>query len=94
MAPPLRKRVKRAVRSAVLRAALRVLARLPLALALALGAAAGWYVVVQMFELAWAPDWSTVALTLSAGAGLILVAGLIGRLPALSARPSRALRTL
>jgi putative ABC transport system permease protein len=63
-------------------------------LALALGSIAGWYVIVQLFELPWAPDWSTVLLTLGGGAGLTLVLGLLGALPALTARPSQALRNL
>jgi putative ABC transport system permease protein len=62
--------------------------------ALALGAASGWYVVVQVLELEWAPDWSVVAMTLAAGAFVTLVLGLLGSLPALAARPARALRTL
>jgi putative ABC transport system permease protein len=62
--------------------------------ALALGAASGWYVVVKVLELEWAPDWSVVALTLAAGALVTLVLGLLGSLPALAARPARALRTL
>jgi putative ABC transport system permease protein len=35
-----------------------------------------------------------VLLTLSVGAGLTLVIGLVGTLPALTARPARALRAL
>ncbi len=64
------------------------------AVALALGAASGWYVVVKLFELDWAPDWTIVALTLAAGALVTLVLGLLGSLPALAARPARALRSL
>jgi putative ABC transport system permease protein len=63
-------------------------------LALGLGAAAGWYVVVELFELEWGPDWGVVLLTIAAGAGLTLVTGLVGALPALAARPARALRAL
>jgi putative ABC transport system permease protein len=63
-------------------------------IAFALGAASGWYVVVKVFELDWAPDWGVVALTLAAGALVTLVLGLLGSLPALAARPARALRTL
>jgi putative ABC transport system permease protein len=62
--------------------------------ALALGSAAGWYVVVEMFELDWAPDWAVIAATLAAGALGTLALGLIGSLPALAARPARALRSL
>jgi putative ABC transport system permease protein len=64
------------------------------AIAFALGAASGWYVVVKVFELEWAPDWAAVAMTLAAGALVTLVLGLIGSLPALAARPARALRSL
>ena len=62
--------------------------------AFALGAGAGWYVVVQVLELDWAPDWSVVAATLGFGALVTLVLGLLGSLPALAARPARALRSL
>ena len=62
--------------------------------ALALGSAAGWWVVVGIFELDWAPDWTRVAATLAVGAAVTLVLGLLGSLPALAARPARALRTL
>lgn len=62
--------------------------------ALALGSAAGWWVVVKIFELDWAPDWIAVAGTLALGATVTLVLGLLGSLPALAARPARALRTL
>jgi putative ABC transport system permease protein len=64
------------------------------ALAFALGAGAGWYVVVEVLELDWAPDWSVIAMTLAAGALVTLLLGLIGSLPALAARPARALRSL
>ncbi|HEX8482575.1 MAG TPA: FtsX-like permease family protein [Allosphingosinicella sp.] len=62
--------------------------------ALGLGSAAGWWVVVEIFELEWAPDWGTVAATLALGALVTLVLGLAGSLPSLAARPARALRTL
>ncbi|WP_244552483.1 ABC transporter permease [Allosphingosinicella indica] len=64
------------------------------AVAFALGAAAGWYVVVQVLELEWAPDWPIVLATLAAGAAVTLVLGLLGTLPALAAKPAQALRTL
>jgi putative ABC transport system permease protein len=62
--------------------------------ALGLGAAAGWWIVVKFFELDWAPDWGVVAATLAAGALVTLLLGLLGSLPALAARPARALRPL
>jgi putative ABC transport system permease protein len=64
------------------------------AVAFALGAASGWYVVVEVLELDWAPDWGIVLATLAAGAFVTLAIGLLGSLPALAARPARALRTL
>jgi putative ABC transport system permease protein len=64
------------------------------AVAFGLGAGAGWYVVVKVLELDWAPDWGVVAATLAIGALVTLVLGLLGSLPALAARPARALRSL
>lgn len=63
-------------------------------IAAAVGAGAGWYVITQVFDLEWGPDWGIVALTLVGGAALTLVIGLIGSLPVLAARPARALREL
>jgi putative ABC transport system permease protein len=63
-----------------------VLALIVSFVAFALGAASGWYVVVEVLELEWAPDWAVVALTLAAGALVTLVLGLLGSLPALAAR--------
>lgn len=63
-------------------------------LAFGLGALSGWYVVVEVLELEWAPDWGVVAGTLILGALVTLALGLLGSLPALAARPARALRTL
>jgi putative ABC transport system permease protein len=62
--------------------------------ALVIGATAGWYVVVRVFELAWAPDWAVVAMTLMASVLVTLGIGLLGSLPALRARPADALREL
>ena len=62
--------------------------------ALVIGATAGWYVVVRVFELAWAPDWAVVAMTLTASVLVTLGIGLLGSLPALRARPAEALREL
>ncbi|MDB5709671.1 MAG: hypothetical protein JWL96_1741 [Sphingomonas bacterium] len=62
--------------------------------ALVIGATAGWYVVVRVFELAWAPDWAVVAMTLTASVLVTLGIGLLGSLPALRARPADALREL
>jgi putative ABC transport system permease protein len=71
-----------------------LLALILAAVSFGLGAGAGWYVVTQVLELDWAPDWSIVAATLAFGALVTLVLGLLGSLPALAARPARALRTL
>lgn len=62
--------------------------------ALALGLGAGWYVIVQIFDFAFAPDPSTLAFTLIGGAGLTFTLGMLGSLPILAARPSEALRSL
>lgn len=64
------------------------------AVALLFGCAAGWYLVTDLFALPWAPDWWAVAATLAIGAFGTLAIGLIGSIPALSARPSETLRSL
>jgi len=61
---------------------------------LALGASAAWFVIVQVFEFDWAPDWVTVIGTLAGGALITLGIGLAGSIPLISLRPSRALRQL
>ncbi|HEY7809090.1 MAG TPA: FtsX-like permease family protein [Allosphingosinicella sp.] len=71
-----------------------ILALIVSGLALALGGGAGWYVVVEVLELEWAPDWAVVGATLGLGALVTLALGLLGSLPALAARPARALRSL
>ncbi|MGK2909715.1 MAG: ABC transporter permease [Sphingobium sp.] len=63
-------------------------------IALAVAAGAGWYLATETLGLQWAPDWTVVLLTLAGGALLTLALGLIGSLPALAARPARALREL
>jgi putative ABC transport system permease protein len=62
--------------------------------AVAVGSAAGWYVVVRVFDLGFAPDWATVALTLGAAMAITLAIGLLGSLPALRSRPAAMLRDL
>jgi putative ABC transport system permease protein len=64
------------------------------AIALAAGTAAGWYVIARVFDLPFAPDWPIVIATLVSGMAIILAIGLLGSLPALAARPARALRSL
>jgi putative ABC transport system permease protein len=55
---------------------------------------AACYVVVQIFDFSFMPDYSILALTLVGGAGLTFVLGIVGSLPILAARPSEALRSL
>ena len=64
------------------------------AVALALGLGAAWYVVVQLFQFVWLPDYVAVFATLATGVALTLVIGLLGSLPILAARPAKALRAL
>lgn len=62
--------------------------------ALGLGLFAGWFVITQIFEFTWQPDWGIVLLTLGIGAIVTLGIGLLGSIPVLSAKPARALREL
>ena len=59
---------------------------------LALGMTAAWFVIVQVFEFGWAPDWGVVAATLLGGAAMTLGIGLAGSLPLMALRPAEALR--
>jgi len=61
---------------------------------LLLGMLAAYYVVVEIFDFSFAPDYAVLALTLVGGAGLTFVLGILGSLPILAARPSEALRSL
>jgi putative ABC transport system permease protein len=63
-------------------------------LSLALGMGAAWYVVVQIFDFAFAPDPAILALTLIGGAGLTFLLGILGSMPILAAKPAEALRSL
>jgi putative ABC transport system permease protein len=63
-------------------------------LALVLGSAAGWFVITQVFSLAWTPDWGRVVLTVAVGALATVLLGLAGNWRALSARPASVLRQL
>jgi len=76
-----------AIEYAVLSAALALLA-------LALGLGGAWYVIVQIFEFDWLPDYRAVALTLGGGIGVVMGLGLAGAWPILGVRPARALRQL
>jgi len=64
------------------------------ALALVLGLGAAWYVVVQVFQFEWLPDYVAVLVTLGAGVALTLLIALLGSLPILAVRPALALRAL
>ncbi|MCF8709484.1 ABC transporter permease [Rhizorhapis sp. SPR117] len=59
---------------------------------LLLGMAAAWFVIVQVFEFGWAPDWRIVLATLLGGAVMTLGIGLVGSLPLMTLRPAQALR--
>ncbi|MBZ6379562.1 ABC transporter permease [Pacificimonas flava] len=63
-------------------------------LALALGAAGGWFVITQVFDLEWLPDWGPVVAVVLAGASAISLLSLVGNWSALRARPAQALRAL
>ncbi|MFC3581342.1 ABC transporter permease [Sphingomonas hylomeconis] len=76
-----------AIEYAFLSAALAVLALL-------LGLGGAWYVVVELFEFEWLPDYGTVAATLAIGVASVMTLGLLGAWPILSVRPARALRQL
>ena len=62
--------------------------------ALALGMGAACFVITQVFEFGWAPDWGVVLATLGGGALLTLGIGLAGSIPLISVRPATALRQL
>jgi putative ABC transport system permease protein len=63
-------------------------------LALLLGGIAGWYVITEVFDLEWQPDWLPVAATVLAGGAATVILGLAGSWRALSARPNAVLREL
>lgn len=71
-----------------------ILALLLSAVALGLGLLSGWFVITQIFEFTWQPDWLVVFVTLGVGAIVTLGIGLLGSIPVLSAKPARALREL
>lgn len=71
-----------------------VLALLLGGLALVLGLGAAWFVIVQLFDFQWMPDWPRILATLGGGMGITLGIGLIGSLPVLAVRPARALRQI
>ncbi len=71
-----------------------LLAAILAAVSLGLGTLAAWFVIVEVFDFGWAPDWPRVLATLGGGAVLTLGIGLAGALPLMALRPARALRTL
>jgi len=86
-----------ATRGQVLRALLieyGVLAAIVSGLAFIIGTAGGWYVVTEVFDLEWQPDWVPVVATVLIGAAVTVLLGLAGSWSSLSARPNRVLRTL
>jgi putative ABC transport system permease protein len=71
-----------------------LLALILAAVSLVLGLTGAWFVIVQLFEFTWRPDWAIVLATLIAGTALTLGIALLGSLPLLKLRPAAALRTL
>lgn len=61
---------------------------------LGVGLLAARYVLVELFEFAFAPDPLVVGIALFGGAGLAFLIGMVGSLPLLNARPAAALRGL
>ena len=58
----------------------------------ALGYAAAWPVVVKVFRLGWAVDWTGVAALVGGAAGIAALGGLLAAFAALAQRPAPALR--
>lgn len=71
-----------------------VLAAMLALVALGLGTGAAWFVIVQVFDFGWSPDWAVILATLGGGALLTLGIGLAGSIPLMSVRPAAALRQL
>lgn len=71
-----------------------LLALLLAVVALALGSTLAWFVITELFEFDWLPNWTEVLSVL--GIGLVLVLGFAigGSLPLLKAKPAQALREL
>jgi putative ABC transport system permease protein len=70
-----------------------LLALVVAAASLGFGVAGAWFVIVQVFEFGWRPDWAVILGTLLAGSVLTLGIALLGSLPLLRLRPAAALRT-
>ena len=71
-----------------------LLALLLAAVALALGSTLAWFVITQLFEFDWLPDWTQVLSVLGIGLVLVLAFAIGGSLPLLRAKPAQALREL
>lgn len=71
-----------------------VLAALLAIVALALGSTLAWFVITELFEFDWLPNWTQVLSVLGIGLLLVLGFALGGSLPLLKAKPARALREL
>ena len=71
-----------------------LLASLVTVVSLVLGLIGAWLIITLLFDFAWAPDPWLIAGTVAAGLAIVLAVGLAGSLSSLTARPSRALRTL
>lgn len=63
-------------------------------ISLGLGLLGAWYVIVQLFDFTWQPDWPIVLATLLGGALLTIGIALLSALPLLKLRPATALRSL
>ena len=71
-----------------------LLALLLAMVALALGTTLAWFVITEMFEFDWLPNWTEVLAVLGVGLLLVLSFALGGSLPLLKAKPAQALREL
>jgi len=61
-------------------------------ISLLLGMTAAWFVIIQVFEFGWAPDWGIVLATLLGGATITLGIGLVSSLSLMALRPAQALQ--
>jgi len=71
-----------------------LLALLLAVVALALGSTLAWFVITELFEFDWLPNWRQVLGVLGIGLVLVLGFALGGSLPLLKAKPAQALREL
>jgi putative ABC transport system permease protein len=71
-----------------------LLAALVALVALGLGLIGAWLIITQLFDFSWSPDPALIAMTVVTSLVVVLLVGVGGSLPTLSARPSQALRTL